>query len=185
MSQNIGKKYTEKMRRNIDAMENELLKLRTGRASPALLNDVHILYHGVNTPINQIASVTVEDARTLLISPWEKQLIPAIEKSLLKSSLGVTPKAGSDTVRVPLPALTQETRNSLRKQASQIAEKTRVAIRNARRDANSEIKSLFKKKEFGEDEERRLQNRIQKLTDEHVAGIDKLLAAKHRELEEI
>ena len=175
----------ERMGKTLEAFALVLSKIRTGRANPGLLEGINVDYYGSPTPLQQVASITVEDARTLLISPWEKPLVPDIEKAILKSDLGITPASAGDVIRVPLPPLTEQNRKDLAKQARNEAEGSRVAIRNIRRDAISDVRELVKEKEASEDEARRGEERIQKLTDARVAEVDKTVAAKEAELMEI
>jgi ribosome recycling factor len=181
----IRKEAEDRMKKSIQALEAAFARIRTGRASPALLDDVKVDYYGTPTPLNQVASITVEDARSLLISPWEKKMVPVIEKAILKSDLGLTPNTTADVVRLPMPPLTEESRKGLGKQARAEAENARVSIRNIRRDANGQLKDLLKEKEVSEDEERRAEDQIQKLTDRFVAEVDQLLEAKEADLMEI
>jgi ribosome recycling factor len=181
----ILKDAEERMHKSIQALETAFARIRTGRVSPSLLDDIRIDYYGTPTPLNQVAGITVEDGRSLLISPWEKKLVPAIEKAILKSDLGVTPNTTADVVRLPMPPLTEESRRDLGKQARAEAEGGRVAVRSVRRDANGQIKDLLKGKEISEDEERKGEDAIQKLTDRFVSQIDKLLEAKEADLMEI
>tara|TARA_A100001037_G_C15112635_1_gene619775 strand:- start:1323 stop:1880 length:558 start_codon:yes stop_codon:yes gene_type:complete len=185
MIDDIHKDANSRMAKSIEALEVAFAKIRTGRANPSLLDTVSVDYYGNATPLNQVASITVEDARTLMISPWEKTLIPDIEKAILKSDLGITPAASGDIIRVPLPALTEENRRDLARHAKQEAETARVAIRNIRRDAINHIRDLVKEKEATEDEARRAEDQIQKITDQRVADIDSVLAAKESDLMEI
>lgn len=175
----------QRMQKSREALTNALAKIRTGRANPSLLDTVKVSYYGTDTPLNQVASITVEDGRTLLISPWEKHLIVDIEKSILKSDLGLNPSTSGDVIRLPLPALTEETRKELIKQAKNEAENTRISVRNVRRDANNDLKSFLKEKEITEDEERRGQEAIQKLTDKNIEQIDSMLAEKEKDLMQI
>ena len=167
------------------ALKHAFARIRTGRASPNLLDGIEVSYYGTDTPLNQVASITVEDARTLVISPWEKKMIPDVEKAILKSDLGLTPASGSDVIRLPLPALTEENRRDLTRQARHEAENARVAVRNIRRDAIHMIRELVKDKEATEDEAHRAEDEIQKLTDRHIAGIDHALSEKESDLLEI
>jgi len=175
----------ERMGKSIDALRQAFARIRTGRASPSLLDDIKVDYYGSDTPLAQVANITVEDARSLLISPWEKNMIPVIEKAILKSQLGLTPASNADVIRLPTPPLTEESRKGLTKQARAEAENAKVAIRNIRRDANSTLKELEKEKEISEDEERRAEDTIQKLTDSYVARVDEILAEKESDLMEI
>lgn len=185
MIDEIRTEAEERMKKSIQALEAAFARIRTGRASPALLDDVKVDYYGTPTPLNQVAGITVEDARSLLISPWEKKMVPVIEKAILKSDLGLTPNTTADVVRLPMPPLTEESRKGLGKQARAEAENARVSIRNIRRDANGQLKDLLKEKEISEDEERRAEDQIQKLTDRFVAEVDQLLEAKEADLMEI
>lgn len=170
------------MQKSIDALDHAFNRIRTGRASPTLLESVTIDYYGSETPITQLANISVEDGRTLAISPWERNLVPAIEKGIMKSDLGLNPSTTGDTIRVTMPMLTEETRRDYIKQARNEAETGRVAVRNARRDANNTVKELLKEKEVSEDDARRNEEQIQKLTDKYIAQVDKHLAEKEAEL---
>ncbi|MEC7077458.1 MAG: ribosome recycling factor [Pseudomonadota bacterium] len=175
----------ERMGKTLEALRGAFGKIRTGRANPALLDGISIDYYGAPTPLNQVASISVEDARTLVLSPWEKPLLPEIEKAILRSDIGITPIGSGDVVRVPLPPLTEENRRDLAKQARAEAEASRVSIRNIRRDAIADIRDLVKEKMAAEDDARRGEDRAQTLTDQHVAEVEKLLSAKEAELMEI
>lgn len=172
----------KRMGKSVATLQQAFARIRTGRANPSLLDGIEVPYYGTDTPLNQVASVTVEDARTLVISPWEKKLIPDVEKAILKSDLGLTPNSTSELIRLPLPALTEENRRDLAKQARHEAENTRVAIRNVRRDAISHVRDLVKDKEVAEDEAHRAEEAIQKLTDKRIAEVDKALEAKEADL---
>lgn len=172
----------ERMAKTLESLQGVFGRIRTGRASPTLLDGIEVTYYGNPTPLNQVASVSVEDARTLVISPWEKKLIGEIEKAILKSDLGITPSSTSELIRVPLPALTEENRRDLAKQARNEAENARVAVRNIRRDAIAHVRGLMKEKEIAEDDARRAEEAIQKLTDKHIAQVDKALEAKEADL---
>ncbi len=185
MIKEIEEDANERMGKTLGSLASALARIRTGRANPSLLDTIEIDYYGTLTPLNQVASVSVEDARTLAISPWEKNLIPAIEKAILKSDLGITPSATSDVVRVPLPPLTQENRRDLVKQAKVEAENAKVAIRNIRRDAIADIRELVKEKEAAEDEGRRGEETLQKITDARISEVDKVVQAKEADLLEI
>jgi ribosome recycling factor len=174
-----------RMKKPIETLQNELAKLRTGRAHPSLLDHVAVSYYGNETPLSQVASVTVSDSRTLMVTPWEKIMLQPIEKAIMTAGLGLNPATSGNTIRVPLPPLTEERRKEMAKQVKNEAENARVAIRNVRRDANTQFKDLLKKKEISEDDERRAQDIIQKLTDKYIADIDKISAAKEKELMEI
>lgn len=171
-----------RMQKSIESFKTELSRLRTGRAHPSLLDHIRVDYYGNETPLSQVANVTIGDARTLVITPWEKRMIPIIEKAIMTSDLGLNPATSGEIIRVPLPALTEERRKDLTKVVKNEAETARVSVRNARRDANNALKELTKKKEMAEDEERRLTENVQKLTDKYIAEIDHLLAAKETDL---
>lgn len=175
----------ERMGKSLDSLQTAFAKIRTGRANPSLLDTVMLEYYGSPTPLNQVASISVEDARTLTVSPWEKPLLPEIEKAILRSDIGITPVSSGDIIRVPLPPLTEENRRDLAKTARSEAENCRIAIRNIRRDAINDIRELVKEKEASEDDARRAEDRIQSVTDARVAQTDKNLAAKEADLMEI
>jgi ribosome recycling factor len=172
----------ERMGKSLESLQTAFARIRTGRASPSLLDGLMVPYYGTDTPLNQLASVSVEDARTLVISPWEKKLVSDIEKAILKSDLGLTPNSTSELIRLPLPALTEENRRDLAKQARHEAENARVAVRNIRRDAIGAIRDLVKEKELAEDDARRGEESIQKLTDKRIAQVDKALEGKEADL---
>lgn len=172
----------KRMKKSLEALSAAFNKIRTGRAHPAILDSVHISYYGQDTPLKQVASVNVEDNRTLTISPWEKNLIPTIEKAIMSSDLGLNPATSGDIIRLPMPMLTEETRREMVKQAKADAENARVGIRNARRDANHDLKELEKEKEISEDDQRRGEEAIQKLTDRYIAEVDKALKSKEDDL---
>ncbi len=182
MIEDIKRDAEQRMQKSIESLEGQFNKIRTGRATPAILDVVRVSYYGVDTPLSQVANVIVEDARTLLISPWEKKLVPEIEKAIYRSDLGLNPNTTSDVIRVPMPPLTEETRKTYIKQARQEAENARVAIRNVRRDANGMIKDLLKEKEISEDDQRRAEEAIQKVTDKYIADVDKHLESKEADL---
>ena len=185
MIDDIKKEAIARMDKSLDSLKQELVKLRTGRANPSLLDHVMVSYYGNDTPLSQVASVGVADARTLLVTPWEKNMVGPIEKAILKSDLGLNPASAGTTIRVPLPPLTEERRRDLVKVVRREGEEAKVAIRNIRRDANNQLKSLLKDKKIPEDVERQTQDEIQKLTDRHIQDVDKTLAAKEAELMEI
>jgi len=174
-----------RMLKSIDSLKVEMSKIRTGRAHPSLLEQVKVKYYGSDTPLNQVASVNVVDARTLGINAYEKSSIPDIEKAIMNANLGLNPVTAGEVIRVPLPPLTEERRKDLIKVVRGEAEQARVAIRNIRRDANSSCKELVKEKMITEDDDRKAEGRIQKLTDEHIASIDKNLELKEAEMLEI
>jgi len=177
------KKTTEqKMDRSVEAFKADLGKVRTGRAHTGILDHVNVDYYGTLVPINQVAKVTLLDSRTIGVTPFEKKMTQAIEKAIRESDLGLNPAAQGETVRVPMPSLTEERRKELVKVVRHEAENARVAVRNLRRDANHHLKEALKKKEVSENDERRAQDEVQKATDRHIAGIDKLLQQKEAEL---
>jgi ribosome recycling factor len=180
--EDIKKEAEKKMNKGIESLHSAFNKIRTGRAHPSILDSVMVSYYGQPTPLKQVAGVTVEDNRTLAVSPWEKNLVPTIEKAIMSSDLGLNPTTSGDVIRVPMPMLTEDTRREMVKQAKADAENARVSIRSARRDANSMIKELLKEKEITEDEERRAEDEIQKLTDKFTAEVDKLLKSKEEDL---
>jgi ribosome recycling factor len=178
----VKKNAEQRMHKSLDALKADLGKVRTGRAHAGLLDHVSVDYYGTLTPIPKVANVSLLDARTLGVSPWEKKMLGAIEKAIRDSDLGLNPASHGDMVRVPMPALTEERRHDLVKVIKHEGENTKVAVRNLRRDANHALKELLKNKEVSEDQERRAQDDIQKLTDRHIADIDKMIAAKEAEL---
>jgi len=181
MIADLKKNAESKMKKTLEALKNDLGKVRTGRAHTGILDHVTVDYYGTQTPLTGVANVTLIDARTIGISPWEKKMVAAIEKAIRESDLGLNPAAMGDMIRVPMPALTEERRKELVKVVRGEAENARVAVRNLRRDANHGLKEALKKKEISEDDERRAQEDVQKLTDRHVAEIDKML--QHKEVE--
>jgi ribosome recycling factor len=181
----IKKDASARMNKSVAALKQELTKLRTGRAHTSLLDHITVEYYGSEVPLNQVANINVEDPRTLTVSPWEKHMVPAIEKAIMTSDLGLNPASAGSVIRVPLPPLTEERRKDMIRLVRQEAEGGRVAIRNIRRDALSDIKDLLKEKMIGEDAEHRAQDEIQTITDKHIAEIDKVLAEKESELMEI
>ena len=174
-----------RMGKSIDSLRHELTKLRTGRAHTSLLDHIMVSYYGNDTPLNQVANVGVADARTLVISPWEKGMVQAIEKAIMAANLGLTPNTAGTVIGIPLPPLTEERRRDMTKVVRHEAEGARVAVRNIRRDANNDLKDMLKEKLISEDEERRAQDDIQKLTDKYIAEVDKVLAGKEAELMEV
>ncbi|NVJ48797.1 MAG: ribosome recycling factor [Gammaproteobacteria bacterium] len=174
-----------RMGKSVEAFRHDLTKIRTGRAHPSLIEHLTVSYYGSETPITQVANVSIADSRTLQVQPWEKDMVAAVEKAILNSDLGLNPNSAGQVIRIPLPPLTEERRKDLIKVVRGEAEGAKVAVRNIRRDANSTLKDLVKEKEISEDEERRAQDDVQKLTDEHVTQIDKILAEKEEELMEI
>ncbi len=182
MLNDIKNDATKRMQKSVDTLKAELMKLRTGRANAALLDHVRVDYYGSEVPISQAASVTVEDARTITITPWEKNLVGAIEKAILTSDLGLTPNTAGTTIRIVMPPLTEERRRDLTKVVLHEAEGAKVAIRNVRRDANQAIKDLEKGKQISTDDVKRGETEIQKLTDQFVAKVDETASAKEKEL---
>ncbi len=185
MLNEIAKEAETRMKKSVEAVIEHFKKIRTGRAHPSILDSVQVMYYGAPVPLQQVANISVEDARTLMISPWEKQTVSDIEKAIYKSDLGLNPSSNGGVIRVPMPALTEETRKVYIRQARQEAESARVSVRNIRRDANNDLKELLKEKEITEDDERRGQDGVQKLTDKYVAEIDSLLEKKEADLMEI
>ena len=182
MINDIKAEAEKKMKKSLEALGSAFNKIRTGRAHPAILDSVMVNYYGQETPLKQVASVNVEDNRTLLVAPWEKNLVPTIEKAIMMSDLGLNPSTNGDAIRVPMPMLTEETRKEMVKQAKADAEHGRVSIRNARRDANSMLKDLLKDKEISEDELRKGEEEVQKLTDKYIAEVEKMLKVKEEDL---
>jgi len=174
-----------RMGKSVSSLQTELTKIRTGRAHPSLLDHLTVEYYGAATPLSQVANVSVEDSRTLSITPWEKDMVVAIEKAIMKSDLGLNPSSAGTVIRIPMPQLTEERRRDLVRVVRHEAELGRVAIRNIRRDANSDFKDLLKEKEISEDECRQAEDNIQKLTDTYIAKIDDVLAKKETELMEV
>ena len=182
MIADVKKSAEQKMHKSVEALKVDLGKVRTGRAHTGLLDHITVDYYGTPTPINQLANLTLLDARTIGVSPWEKRMAGAIEKAIRDSDLGLNPATVGDLVRVPMPALTEERRKDLIKVVRHEAENARVAVRNVRRDANAHLKELLKEKKTSEDEERRAQDDVQKLTDRYIAEIDRLLHQKEADL---
>lgn len=178
----IKKNAEAKMAKSIEALKNDLQKVRTGRAHPGILDQVHIDYYGSMVPISQVANVTLLDARTISVQPWEKGMGAKIEKAIRESDLGLNPAAQGDLLRVPMPALTEERRKELTKVVRGEGEDAKVAVRNLRRDANEHVKRLLKDKQIGEDEDKRAQDEVQKHTDRTIAEIDRLVHAKEAEI---
>ncbi len=174
-----------RMGKSVESLGQDLTKIRTGRAHPSLLDHITVDYYGSQVPVKQVANIAVEDSRTLTVTPWEKNLVRAIEKAIISSDLGLNPATAGTVMRIPLPPLTEERRHDLIRIVRHEAEAARVAVRNIRRDANSDVKSLLKEKEISEDDERRAEERIQRATDRFIREIDKVLEAKEAELLEI
>ncbi|MFK7159706.1 ribosome recycling factor [Marinospirillum sp. MEB164] len=185
MINEIKKDTQERMDKSLESLSIAFNKIRTGRAHPSILDSVRVDYYGSEVPISQVANVNVEDNRTLVVIPWEKNMVPAVEKAIMKSDLGLNPNTAGTNIRVPMPPLTEETRKGYIKQAKAEAEHARVAVRNIRRDANNQLKALLKDKEISEDEERRAQDEIQKMTDQHISEVDRTLASKEEDLMQI
>ncbi len=185
MIDDVKTEARDRMEKSLDALGHHFNKIRTGRAHPSLLDGLKVSYYGADTPITQVANVNVEDARTLSLTAWDKSMIPEIEKAILKSDLGLNPATAGEVIRIPMPMLTEETRKGFTRQARSEAEAARVSVRNARRDAMAMLKELVKEKEISEDEERRGQEAVQKLTDDFVARIESMLAEKETDLMEI
>ena len=175
----------ERMGKTVESLHKGLNKIRTGRASPALLEHLSVEYYGTQTPINQVANISVLDARTLSLAPWEKNMVPVLEKAILEADLGLNPITSGDVIRVPLPPLTQERRLEMAKTVKAEGENAKIAVRNIRRDANSDFKELLKEKEITEDEEKRAEQSIQQHTDEFISKIDSVVAEKEQEIMEV
>jgi ribosome recycling factor len=174
-----------RMGKSVESLRTELTKIRTGRAHPSLLDHLAVDYYGAATPLSQVANVSVEDARTLMITPWEKDMVKAIEKAIMKSDLGLNPATAGTVIRIPMPQLTEERRHDLVRVVRKEAENGRTAIRNIRRDANGDFKDLLKEKEITEDDSRQAEDAVQKLTDNFVAKVDEVLSKKETELMEV
>jgi ribosome recycling factor len=174
-----------RMGKSVDSLRSELVKIRTGRAHPSLLDQIMVDYYGTDTPINQVANVTVEDSRTLAVAPWEKQMVPVVEKAIINSGLGLNPATTGNLIRIPMPPLTEERRRELVKVVKGEGENAKIAVRNIRRDANGDFKSLLKDKDISEDESRQAEDTVQKFTDKFVASVDEVIAVKEKELMEI
>lgn len=185
MINDIKQDAERRMQKAIESLKHDFTKIRTGRANAGLLDHVQVDYYGTITPINQIANVTVSDSRTIMVTPWEKNMVAAVEKAILTSDLGLNPSTSGNAIRVPMPPLTEERRKEMIKVVRGEGEQSRVAIRNIRRDANNQFKELVKEKQMSEDDERRAGELIQKLTDKYIAEIDLVLAAKEKDLLEI
>jgi len=185
MLNEIRKDAEARMGKSISALRTELAKIRTGRAHPSLLEHITVEYYGSEVPLNQAASITVEDARTLSVVPFDKSMVQKVEKAIMTSDLGLNPATAGANIRVPLPALNEERRAELAKVVHSEGEQAKIAIRNIRRDANHQLKEYLKEKELTEDDVRRGESQVQELTDKHVGQVDELVAAKERELMEI
>jgi len=178
----IKKQSTEKMAKSIDSLKHSLAKVRTGRAHAGLVDHLKVDYYGTETPIPQVANVTLADARTIQIQPWDKKMVQAVEKAIRDSDLGVNPATSGDVIRVPMPALTEERRREMTKIVKHEGENAKVAVRNIRRDAIAHLKALLKEGDVSEDDEKRAQDEVQKMTDKSIADIDRLVAEKEKEL---
>jgi len=185
MLEDVKKDATERMAKCVTAFRNDLKKLRTGRAQPSLVEHLKVEYYGNEVPLLQVASINVEDARTLAVSPWERNMVPVIEKAILKSDLGLTPSTAGQVIRIPLPPLTEERRRELTKVVHREAENARVGVRNVRREVMNELRDMLKEKLLSQDDDRRAHDEIQKLTDKHVAEIDHVMAEKEKELMQV
>lgn len=184
MIEDIKKDAELRMKKSVEALKGELTKLRTGRAHTSLLDHVNVDYYGSEVPLSQVATVAVSDARMLTVTPWEQNMVGAVEKAILKSNLGLNPASAGKVIRVPLPPLTEERRKDMIRVVRQEGENARVAVRNIRRDANSDFKSLLKEKDITEDEERQAEDAMQKLTDKYIKEIDGVLEVKEQDLME-
>ena len=185
MLDEIKKDAAERMAKSVASLQQELTKIRTGRAHTSLLDHITVEYYGSQTPLNQVSNVGVEDSRTLVVTPWEKDMVQPIEKAIMNSDLGLNPATAGTVIRVPLPALTEERRKDMIRVVRNEAEGGRIAIRNIRRDALQDVKELLKEKMIGEDDERRAEGEVQVITDTHVSQVDELLANKESELMEV
>jgi ribosome recycling factor len=185
MINDIKRDAEKRMKKAVESLQHEMTKIRTGRANAGLLDHVQVDYYGNLSPLNQVASVTSSDSRTLIVTPWEKSMVAAVEKAILTSGLGLNPSTAGTAIRVPMPALTEERRKEMIRIVRGEAEQGRVSVRNVRRDANNHLKELIKAKEISEDDEHRANDLIQKLTDLHIVEIDKVLADKEKDLLEI
>jgi ribosome recycling factor len=185
MIDDIKTDATTRMGKSVESLVHELAKVRTGRAHPSLLDHIRVDYYGSEVPLSQVANINTEDARTLTVTPWEKNMVQVVEKAIMTSDLGLNPMSAGTVIRVPMPPLTEERRKDLNRVVRQEGEGTKVAIRNIRRDANHELKELVKEKVISEDDERRGQEIIQNLTDQHIKKVDELLAEKEKDLMEI
>ncbi|MFW6021838.1 MAG: ribosome recycling factor [Guyparkeria sp.] len=185
MIDDVVKDARTRMNKSIEALKGELSKIRTGRAHVSVLDHIHVEYYGSDVPLSQVAKLSAEDARTLTVTPWEKDMVGKIEKAIMTSDLGLNPATAGTVIRVPMPPLTEERRRELGKVVRHEGENAKIAIRNIRRDANNDLKGFLKEKEISEDEERRGQDIVQKLTDERVAEVDQIVAEKEKELMEV
>ncbi len=182
MIDDIKKDASERMGKSVEALRHELAKIRTGRAHPSLLDHIKVSYYGSEVPINQVANVAVEDARTLTVTPWERNMVTVVEKALMQSDLGINPNTAGTVIRVPMPPLTEERRHDLQRVARHEAEQARVAVRNIRRDANQQLKELVKEKMISNDDDHHGQELVQKLTDQYIKDIEQVLEEKEADL---
>lgn len=182
MLDDLKKDATGRMQKSVQALQAELKKMRTGRAHPSLIEHLKVDYYGSDVPLQQVAAISIEDARTLVVSPWEKSSVAAIERAIYKSDLGLTPNTAGTVIRIPLPPLTEERRRDLTKVVRHEAENARVSVRSVRRDVIADLKEMLKEKLVSQDEERRAQDEVQKLTDRFIGEIDQVLAAKEKEI---
>ena len=185
MINEIKQDAEKRMQRSVDALNQDLSRMRTGRAHPSLLEQISVEFYGTTTPLSQAANISVADSRTLSITPWDKSIIPTIEKAIMNADLGLNPITSGTVIRVPLPPLTEERRKEFVKRVKQEAESAKVAVRNIRRDANANVKQLLKEKEIGEDDERKAEVQIQSLTDKYIEEIEKCLVQKEKDLMEV
>ncbi len=182
MINDIKREAETRMKKSLESLASTLGKVRTGRAHPGILEGIRVDYYGSDTPLSQLANIHVEDARTLTVTPWDRQSVPAVEKAILKSDLGLNPSTAGTVIRIPMPPLTEETRKGYIRQVRHDAEGAKVAVRNVRRDAIAQLKDLVKEKLISEDDDHRAQDDIQKLTDRFIADVDKMLAGKEEDL---
>ena len=185
MINDIKRNVEIRMKKTVETLQHELTKIRTGRANASLLDHVQVDYYGNQTPLNQVANITASDSRTLVVTPWEKSMVAAIEKAILNADLGLNPSTAGSSIRVPMPPLTEERRKEMIRIVRAEGEQARVAIRNIRRDANAQLKDLVKEKAIAEDDERRATEVVQKLTDKFIADVDAVLSEKEKDLMEI
>lgn len=185
MLDDIKQDAETRMGKSIESFINDLTKVRTGRAHPSLLQHIMVPYYGADTPLNQVANISVQDSRTLMVQPFEQTIVQAVEKAIMNANLGLNPNTAGQNIRIPLPPLTEERRKDMIKIVKSEAEGARIAIRNIRRDALSTVKELLKEKEITEDDDHRAQDEVQKITDKHIAEVDRLLAEKEAELMEV
>lgn len=185
MIDDIKKDAAVRMTKSLDSLQQDFSRIRTGRAHTSLLDHIKVDYYGNASALNQVAKVAIEDSRTLTVTPWEKDMVAPIEKAIMNSDLGLNPASAGTVIRIPMPPLTEERRKDLVRVVRQEAENARVSVRNIRRDANADLKELQKEKEISEDEERKGQDDVQKITDEHIAKVDEMLKAKEAELMEV